>query len=154
MFTADDVNEDRDSDMRTTTNPHLQRGTGDPEKGLGGVAPFTGRSPDKMALTLEWRGRVLHSQAATQATTSSRQQRTTEERGCASLEDIEIERIQQHYQEQERILEREIEKHEKRYKEAIEQLKKEDKDKRVYSTDWWPVQWDYQPTECGDDGSR
>jgi hypothetical protein len=159
MFFANIVDEDCDSDTSTpATNQHMQRGKGDPEKGLGGVAPFIERNPgpDKMASTLEWRGRVLRSQEATgiQAPTSSRQQHTAEERRCASLEELEIERIRRHYQKQERILEEEIEKHEKRYKEATEQLKREDKDKVVYSTDWWPVRPDYQPTECSDDGSR
>jgi hypothetical protein len=154
IFTADGVNGDCESDTSTTTNLHIQRGTGDPEKGLGDVAPLIGNNPDKIASTLEWRGRVLRSQEATQATTSSRQQHTAEERRCASLEELEIERIRRHYQRQERILEEEIEKHEERYKEAVEQLKKEDKDKAVYSADWWPVRSDYQPTECGDDASR
>jgi hypothetical protein len=46
-------------------------------------------------------------------------------------------------------------KHEERYKLAIEQLEKEEKDEGGYSVaKWWEVQSDYQPTECGDDGSR
>jgi hypothetical protein len=106
-----------------------------------------------VASTLEWRRSVLHSQEATQAT-SSRQQHTAEERWRASLV-IEIERIRQYYREQEKILE-EIVKHQQRYKLAIEQLEKEEKDEEDYSVaGWWEVQSDYQPTECGnDDGSR
>jgi hypothetical protein len=96
----------------------------------------------------------MHSQEATQAT-SSCQQHTAEERWRASLE-TEIERIRQHYQEQENILEEEIVKHQQRYKLAMEQLEKEEKDEEDYSVaGWWEVQSDYQPTECGnDDGSR
>jgi hypothetical protein len=49
------------------------------------------------------------------------------------------------------LLDRQLE----RYKLAIEELKKEEKDEgRRYPADWWTVQSDYQPTECGDDGSR
>jgi hypothetical protein len=158
MPIAEAVDEDCDSNTSTSTNPHIQRGKEDPEKGLlGVVAPFIERNPDNMASTLEWRGRFLRPQEATgiqATTTSSRQQHAAEERRCASSEELEIERIRRHYQKQERILEEEIKKHEKRYKEVIEQLKKEDKDKVVYSADWWPVQPDYQPTECGDDESR
>jgi hypothetical protein len=157
MLIAEAVDEDCDSGPSTNTNPLIQRGKGDSaEKGLGGVAPFIERSPDKIASTLEWRGRVLRSQEAARATTTSSRQQHTTERRRASLEELEIERIRHHYQEQERIMEEEIEKHEKRYKEAIEQLEKEDKDKKAHFTqaDWWAVRDDYQPTECGDDGSR
>jgi hypothetical protein len=153
MSIADAVDEDCGSDASTATKPHMQRGSGDSEKGRGGVASFIERNPDNMAWTLEWRRRVLHSQQATQAT-SSRQQHTAEERWRASLE-IEIERIRQHYREQEKILEEEIVKHEKRYKLAIEQLEREEKDEEDYSiAEWWEVQSDYPPTECGNDGSR
>jgi hypothetical protein len=124
MFIADTVSKDCDSSTSTATNPYLQRGSEDSEKGLGGVAPFIERNPANVASTLEWRGRVLHSQEATQAT-SSRQQHTAEERWRASLE-VEIERIRRHYRKQEKILEEEIVKHEKRYKLAVEQLEKEE----------------------------
>jgi hypothetical protein len=150
---TDAVDEDCDSDASTVINRHMQRGSGNSEQGPGGVAHFIERDPDNVASTLECRGRVLHSQEATQ-TTSSRQQHTAEERWRASLEN-EIERIRRHYREQERIMEREIVKHEERYKVAIEQLEQEEKDEEGYSVaEWWEVQSDYQRTECGDDGSR
>jgi hypothetical protein len=130
----------------------MQRGSRNPEKGPSGVAPFIERNPDNVASTLEWRARVLHSQEATQ-TTSSRQQHTAEERWRASLKK-EIRRIRRHYHKQERFLEEEIVKHEERYKVAIEQLEQEEKDEEGYSVaEWWEVQSDYQPTECGNDGS-
>jgi hypothetical protein len=102
---------------------------------------------------LTYEPRVLHSQEAAQ-TTSSRQQHTAEERWRASLKK-EIKRIRRHYHEQERFLEGEIVKHEERYKVAIEQLEKGEKDEEGCSVaEWWEVQSDYQPTECGNDGSR
>jgi hypothetical protein len=74
------------------------------------------------------------------------------------LEEIEIDQIQKHYQELERVLQGELVEHKKRYKQAIkEELKEEDSEKdekRYPAADWWGgVQSDYQPTECGDDGS-
>jgi hypothetical protein len=110
----------------------MQHGGGNSENGLGGVAPFVEKNPDS---TLEWRGRVLHSQKATQAT-SSRQQQTAEERWRASLE-IEIERKRRHYQEQEKILEREVVKLEQRYAWDMKQLEKEEKDEENYSVAAW-----------------
>jgi hypothetical protein len=158
-FTADAVDEDCDSDMSPSTNPRIQRSTGDPEKGLG-VAPFIERNLDKMESTVEWRGRVLHSREATQASTcsgpSGQQHHTPAEYELASL-DVEIEQIRQHYREQEGILNREIVKHKKRRKRAMKRLKKEEKDQKHYPADcdWWGgVRSDYQPTECGDDGNR
>jgi hypothetical protein len=89
-------------------------------------------------------------------TTVVDQRHTTlaEERRRASLE-FEIEQIRRHYQKQERILESEVVKHEKRYEWAIEQLENEDKEEVDCSvTEWWEVQSDYQPTERDDnDGS-
>ena len=153
MFIADAVDEDCDLDVSTATSPRRQRGGGDSKKGLGGVAPFIERNPDNTALTLGWRGRVLHSQEATQVT-SYRQRYTAEERWRASLE-LEIERIQQHYHEQERILEREVVKHEQRYELAIKQLEKEENEEGDYSAaKWWDVQSDYQPTECGNENQQ
>ncbi|KAF8492821.1 hypothetical protein F5888DRAFT_1727824 [Russula emetica] len=155
MFIAEAVNEDCDSDASTITNPRMQGGSGVSEKGLpgGGVASLIERNLDNVASTLEWRGRVPHSQEATRAT-SSRRQHTAKERSRA-LSEIEIERIRQHYQKQERILKGEIVKHEQRYEWAIKQLEEEEKDKEDYSVaEWWEVQSDYQPTECGNDGSR
>ena len=64
------------------------------------------RNPDNLASILEWGRRLLQSQDATQAS-SSRQQHTAEERWRASLE-IEIGRTRKHYNEQEKILEREV----------------------------------------------
>jgi hypothetical protein len=89
-----------------------------------------------------WKGLVLASS-----------KRPTEERWRASLE-IEIERIRRHYQEQEKILEREVVKLEQRYAWDMKQLEKE-KDEENYSVaKWWEVESDYQPTECGkNDGS-
>ena len=154
MFTADAVDKDCGSDTSTTINLCIQRGTGDPEKGLRGVAPLIERNPDKLASPLEWRGRVLLSQEATQASTGPRQQQTAEEHGRASLEEIEIDQIQKHYQELETVLEGELVEHKKRHKSAIKELKEEEKEEKRYSADWWGgVKSDYQPTECGDDGS-
>jgi hypothetical protein len=131
----------------------MQRSSRNSEKGPSGVALFIERNPDNVASTLEWRARVMHSQEATQ-TTSSHQQHTAEERWRASLEK-EIERIRRHYHKQERFLEEQIVKHEERYKVAIEQLENGEKDEEGYSVaEWWEVQSDYQPTECGNDGSR
>jgi hypothetical protein len=128
MSIADVVDEDCDSDASTVTYP------------------------DNVAPTLERRGRVMHTQEVTQVT-SSWQQHTAEERWRGSLE-IKIKQIRQHYHEQERILEGEIVKHQQRYEWAIEQLEKEGKDEVEYSVaEWWEVQSDYQPTECGNDGS-
>jgi hypothetical protein len=153
MSIADVVDEDCDSDASTVTNPCMQRGNGDLEKRLGGVAPFIERNLGNVASTLDWRGRVLHSQEGIQVT-SSRQQHTAEEQKRALLE-IEIERILQHYQKQKRILEGEIVKHEQRYELAIKQLEEGEKDEEDYPVpEWWEVQSDYQPTECGDDGGR
>jgi hypothetical protein len=153
MLIADDVDKDCDSDTGTSTNPSIQRSNADSERGLGGDDPFIERNQDIMTSTLEWRGRVLRSQEATQATTSSRQPHTAKERRYPSLEEIEIERIEEHYREQEKILEEEVKKHKEMHKQAIEQLKTEEKYKEGYgyAADWWGVRpgSDYQPTECG-----
>ena len=156
MFTANAVDEDCDSDTSANTNPFIQRGAGDLEKGPG-VAPFIDRNLDKMESTLEWRGRVLRSREVTQGSTSSQQHKPAEP-GLASLE-IEIEQIRQHYREQEGILKQEIVKHKKRRKRAMKELKKEEEDQNDYPADcdWWGgvrLGSDYQPTECGDDGNR
>jgi len=152
MFIADAVDEDCDPDASTATSPGMQHGSGDSEKRPGSVAPSIERNLNNVASTLEWRGRALHSQGATQATNSRRQQ-TAEERWHASLE-VEIERIRQHYYEQERILEGEIVKHEQRYELAMKQLEQGENDDEDNSVaEWWEVQSDYQPTECGNDGS-
>jgi hypothetical protein len=135
MSIADVVNEDCDSDASTATNIHMQRGNGKSEKGLDGVAPFIERSPNNVSSTLEWRGRVLHAQEATQGT-SSRPRHTAEERRRASSYSLnfelsvepKIERIRRLYQKQERIMESEVVKHEKRYEWAIKQLEDEEKD--------------------------
>ena len=85
--------------------------------------------------------RVLRSQEATQATTSSRLRHTDEERRYVSLEEIDIELIEQRYREQKMILEDEIVKHKERYKQATEQLKPEGKYKEGYgyAAGWWGV---------------
>jgi len=150
MFIADAIDEDSDSDAASTAATYrMQRGSGDSEKRLGGVGPFIERNPDNLATTLEWRGRVLRSQETTQAS-SSRRQHTAKERWRALLK-IEIERIRKHYHEQEKVLEREVAKLEQSYEWEIKQLEKEEKDE-VDSpvAEWWEVQSDYQPTECGD----
>ena len=155
MLIADDVDKDCDSDTGTSTNLGIQRSNANSEKGLlGGDDPFIERNQDIMTSTLKWRGRVLHSQEATQATTSSRQPHTAKERWYASLEGIEIEQIEGHYRMQEEILEEEIKMHKEMHKQAIEQLKTEEEYKEGYgyAADWWGVRpgSDYQPTECGD----
>ena len=69
------------------------------------------------------------------------------------MEEIEIDHIQKHYEELERVLEGQLVEHKKRHKWAIKELERE-KDEKRYPADWWGgVQSDYQPTECGDDGS-
>jgi hypothetical protein len=141
MFISNVVDEDCDSHASTITNPQIQRRSESPEKGLGGVPTFIER-------TLEWRARVQGSQETTQDTASTRQpQHTTE--GCRHAS-LEIEQIQQRYQELERILEDEIVKHKQRYKLIVERLK----DEKVDTAGRWGVQSDYQATECGNDGSR
>src|SRR6266852_6228789 len=87
VFIVDTVDEDCDSSVSTVRTLRMQRDSEDPEKELGGVVPFTERSPDNIASTLEWKGRVLHQHEAAQNTTSSsRQQRTAKERWQASME--------------------------------------------------------------------
>jgi hypothetical protein len=81
---ADAVDDDCDSDASTATNLHIQRGSGDSEKGLDAVAPFIEWDLDNVASTLEWRGGVLHSQEVTQVT-SSRQRHWAEERSPTML---------------------------------------------------------------------
>ena len=155
MFITDAVDEDYDSGMSMVIEPRMQRSGGDSEEGVSGAANFIERNPDNNASTLEWKWGVLHSQVASQATSSSScQQQTAEERWHASLQ-IEIERIRRHYHDQERILEREIVKHKQRYRSAMKQLENEENDEENYPiTEWWDVQSDYQPTECGNDESR
>ena len=131
MLIVNDVDKDCDLDTRAT-NLYIQRSNATSEKGLGGVDRFIERNQDIMASNSEWRERVLRSQEATQATTSSRLQHTDEERRYVSLEEIDIELIEQRYREQKMILEDEIVKHKERHKQAIEQLKTEEKYKEGY----------------------
>jgi hypothetical protein len=155
MFIADAVYEDCDSNVSTNiTNQHMQRGGGYSEMILSGVAPFMERNQDNVASTLEWRWKVLQSQQATRAvTSSSRHQQTAEEHRHASLES-EIGRMRQHCHEQEKVLEREIVRLEQRYELDMKLLEKEANDEVNYPVaESWEVQSDYQPTECGDDGS-
>ena len=92
----------------------------------------------------------MQSQKETQAT-NTRQYR--EGRSRAKL-DAEIERIRQHYHEQEKVLEREIVRLERRYEWTIAQLEREEQDDGSCSVDGWEeVRSDYQPTEC-DERSR
>ncbi len=148
MFIADAVGEGCDSDKSTVTTPCMQQDSEDPEKGLGSVKPFIERNPDNMASTLEWRRRVLHSQDATQASTSSsRQQPTAKERWQASL-DSEIERTVKHYHAQEMILQRAITNLEQMRELDLKQLEDEED---YYVPGWGDVQSDYQPTECGNE---
>ncbi len=147
MFNANTVDEDCDSDMSSITKPRMQRGSEDPEKGLGGVAPSFERNPDNVASTLEWRERVLHPKEATRATTSSsRQQKTAEQRWSASLE-IEIERTRQPYHAQEMVLRRAIANLEQLYEWDLEQLEREKGEEDYFVPGWGEVQSDYQPTE-------
>lgn len=45
-------------------------------------------------------------------------------------------------------------KHEQRHEEAMKELEREGKDGEDYSVaEWWEVQSDCQPTECGNDGT-
>jgi hypothetical protein len=151
MLIINAVDEDCDSDASKVKKLRMQRGSEDPEKGLGGVAPIFERNPDNVASTLEWRGRALHSQEATQATTSSsRQQKTAKERWKASL-DIEIGRTLQHYHAQELILRRAIANLEQMRESDLKQLEREKDGEDYYVPGWGEVQSDYQPTEYGDE---
>ena len=61
MFITDAIDEDSDSDAASTAATYrMQRGSGDSEKRLDGVAPFIERNPDNFATTLEWRGSSDH----------------------------------------------------------------------------------------------
>jgi hypothetical protein len=155
MFIADAADEDCDPGVSAITNPHMQRGGEYSEMVLGGDAPFMEKRLDNVASTLEWREKVLQSQqAAAQAiASSSRQRQTAEERWHAKLE-TEIEQIRQRFREEEEMLEREIVNLEERYELDMRQLEEEENDDENYYVDeQWEVQSDYQPTECGDDGS-
>ena len=150
MFITDVIDEDSDSDAASTAAIYrMQRGSGDSKKRPDGVVPYIERNPDNLATTLEWRGRVLRSQEATQAS-SSRRKNTTKERWRASLE-TEIEGIREHYHKLEKVLDDEITKLEQSYEWEVKKLEKEEKDEEDYPVaEWWEVQSDYQPTECGD----
>ncbi len=51
-------------------------------------------------------------------------------------------------------MEREVVKLEQRFELALKQLEKEEEDEEGYPiAQWWEVESDYQPTECGNDGS-
>jgi hypothetical protein len=66
----------------------------------------------------------------------------------------DIGRIQQHYHEQEKKLEEEIVKLEQSYELHMKLLEEEENDEENYPiAERWEVPSDYQPTECGDDGS-
>ncbi|KAH9983872.1 cytochrome P450, partial [Russula vinacea] len=88
---------------------------------------------DAIASTMEWRRMVLQSQKESQAT-STHQYR--EGRSRAKL-DAEVQRIRQHYLKQEKILEREIVRLERRYEWTIAQLEREEQDDGSYSVDGW-----------------
>ena len=148
MYIADVADKDCDSDVSTNfTNLHMQRGSGFFEMALG----------DNVASTLEWRERVLQSQKsdAQAIASSSRQRQTAEERWHAKME-AEIAQIRQRFQEEEEMLERQIVNLEEAYKSQMKQLEEEENDEQNYyvgELERWEVQSDYQPTECGDDGS-
>jgi hypothetical protein len=151
MFIADAVDEYYDSDSSKVTTIRMQRGSEDAEKELDSVASFMERNPDNVAPTLEWRGRALHSQGATQAATSSpRQQLTAKERWQASL-DIKIEQTKQHYYALEMILRRAIAKLEQMRELDLKQLEREEGEEDYFVPGWEEVQSDYQPTEYGDE---
>jgi len=148
MFIADAVGEGCDSDKSTVTTPCMQQDSEDPEKGLGSVKPFIERNPDNMASTLEWRRRVLHSQVATQAATSSPRQRpTAKERWQASV-DSEMDRTVQHYRAQEMNLQRAIANLEQMREWDLKQL---EDGEDYYVPGWGEVESDYQPTEYGNE---
>jgi hypothetical protein len=151
MFIADVVDEECDFDASALATHRVQRSYEHSEKGLGGVAPFIERNTDNVASTLEWRGSVLHSQEASQATTSSsRQQKTAKERWQESL-DNEVGRTLQQYRAQEMVLRKTIANLKKLCESDLKQLETE-KDGEDYSVlGWGEVQSDYEPTECGDE---
>jgi hypothetical protein len=99
---------------------------------------------------MEWRRMVLQAQEESQAA-STRQHR--EGRRRAKL-DAEIERIRQHYHKQEKVLEKEIVRLERRYEWAIAQLEREEQEEYPCFVDGWEVRSDYQPTECGEGSGR
>jgi hypothetical protein len=169
MTIADLVDEGSGSDADTTTSRRKQR-HGELEKlrshtpqplrrrqqadgrreSWDCVASSIEDNTDVIASTMEWRRMVMQSQKETQAT-NTRQYR--EGRSRAKL-DAEIERIRQHYHEQEKVLEREIVRLERRYEWTIAQLEREEQDDGSCSVDGWEeVRSDYQPTEC-DERSR
>ena len=92
---------------------------------------------------MEWRREVL------QSLEESRDRQNGEGRRRAKL-DAEIKRIQQHYREQEKVLEREFAKLERKYESTISELEREGKDEEYYLVDGCDAQSDYQPTECGE----
>ena len=63
--------------------------------------------------------------------------------------DADIKRIQNHYDEQEKVLEKELAKVERRYEWAIAELEREGQDE-YHFVDECDAQSDYQPTECGE----
>jgi hypothetical protein len=66
----------------------------------------------------------------------------------AKLE-ADIKRVQQHYDEQEKVLKKELATLERRYKWTIAELEREGQDE-YYFVDGCDAQSDYQPTECGE----
>lgn len=100
------------------------------------------------------RVRISQSQSATtQATTtssSSRRQRMIEQQRRGLL-DLEIGRIRQRYYEQEKILEREIEKLERMYESAMKQLEEQEEEEEEDNSEsvagLWEVQSTYAKTE-------
>ena len=85
---------------------------------LGGILSTIEDNTDTIVSTMEWRRMVLPSQA------ESRVHQNEEGRQRAKL-DVQIKRIQQHYLEQEKALEREIATLERKYKWTIEELERE-----------------------------
>lgn len=112
----------------------------------GGVVSSIEDNTDSIGSTMEWRRMVLQSQE------ENRVRQNREGRWRVKM-DAEIQRIRQHYHQQEKVLEREIAALEQKYECTIAQLEKEGQDEEPYFVDRWEAQSDYQPTECGE-GSR
>ena len=120
MFTNDIVDDDSESDARSTS-PSAQR----------------------HGELMEWRRTVLQFQEESHARQNGKGP------GHEKL-DAEIKRIQQHYHEQEEVLKKEFVALELRYKWAIAELEREGHDEEYYFVDGCDGQSDYQPTECGE----
>ena len=132
IFNANTTDEDCDSDTGKITKPHMQCGNEDAERGLGGVTSFM--ETNSVASTLKWREGVLHSQGATQVTTSSSRQQPTAKKRWQALLDM--------------VLWGAIKNLEQKREYDLKQLKDGEE---YYIPRWEEVPSDYQPTECGNE---